>query len=238
MQLKKFQDSFVNMVTAQMQENELLEMIIPSGQLTEKEAIEVYSLDYSARLQEAMGSNYEATWLLLGDEDFFELSQNFIKSNPSHEDSLTNYGENFPEFLLLHSVDFEIIQMAQFERCFWKLFHSAHQNDVIITQEHLENSTFKLDEIYLYETDLRLDLIWQSREKEMDALSELNLYEKSYFVLFKKFEKVEILKISDSAYLLLKELKEVQIIKKMSSTESDPQVWAEVLSILKFAELS
>ena len=72
----------------------------------------------------------------------------------------------------------------------------------------------------------------------MDALSELNLYEKSYFVLFKKFEKVEILKISDSAYLLLKELKEVQIIKKMSSTESDPQVWAEVLSILKFAELS
>lgn len=237
MPLKRIQELFVESVRSQSHPEELLTLISPGGSLTNQEALSVYSNDYKARMQEALGKNYEATWLISGDEDFFKYADEYIKLYPSTLRSLTTFGESFPDFLANRVIDLEIVQMAQFERDFWTLFHASSNPPFELTQRIIETAEFDLSMIQLFDSEMRLDLIWQHREGGSDGFSDVNIYDSCFLALFKADEKVELNILSQETHELLKELKEKRRIPDLSVKEYSPISWAQCLAILKFAKI-
>ena len=75
MQLRRIQELFVESTRTQTESADLVALIEAGGSLTNEEALKVYSLDYKARMQEALGQNYEATWLVLGDDEFLSYAE-------------------------------------------------------------------------------------------------------------------------------------------------------------------
>jgi hypothetical protein len=234
MQLKKFQELFVGSITLQKKSNEIEELINPVGSLTHYEALKVYSMDYQARMQEALGKNYEATWLVLGDDEFLECTREYIANYPSELTNLTSYGDNFPDLLTSKEIDLEVVQMATFEREFWRCFHAMDCPAFEINQTVLQLSSFDLSSIRLFESDMRLDAIWQNREKGSEALSEIDVYEKCYLALYKANEKVEVKILSLGAYQILLDLKKVGEISKLTAGNYSSEDWAKTLSVLMY----
>jgi hypothetical protein len=235
MQLRKLQELFVESVRSQTESAELLELIEASGTLTNQEAIQVYSSDYSARMQEALGQNYEATWLVLGDDEFLALAEKYVMNYPSDLTNLTTYGEYFSELLAANAVDEDVIQLAIFEREFWKYFHSPDVSPVEISSRTLELASFDLSAIRFFKSELRLDLIWKNRELGSEAFEEIEVYETCQLALYKAEEKVEIKRLSTDAHKILVELKEVGRILDISPGDYAASVWSEVLGVLRFS---
>src|SRR4051812_17487252 len=94
-----YQKIFLDAILGSEVDDNLLANIKPAGSLSNLEALNVYRGDYTARMLEALGKNYEATWVLLGDEEFMDAATRYIKLNPSTYTNLTTYGESFPNFL-------------------------------------------------------------------------------------------------------------------------------------------
>ncbi|MBY0517572.1 MAG: DNA-binding domain-containing protein [Bacteriovoracaceae bacterium] len=237
MQLKKIQQLFVDTVTSRVSSVELVGIIDPGGSLTAEGALKVYAMDYKARMQEALGKNYEATWLVLGDDEFLTYAEEYISLYPSDLTNLTSYGDHFPNLLTSKEVAHEVYQMAVFEREFWRFFHANQSPPIELTQEVLGNAYFDLSGIIFFETEMRLDIIWQNRELGSESLGEFDLYEICYLAMFKAGEKVEVKKLSKKAYQLLEGLKEVGRVLELSAGEYDPNEWAEALSVLMFSKL-
>lgn len=61
--------------------------------------LDVYHNAYRARLQEALGSVFERTWIYIGDDDFAEAGARYIASHPSVWRNLRDYGAEFPATL-------------------------------------------------------------------------------------------------------------------------------------------
>lgn len=231
MDLKSLQEQFVALITSQTYAAGI-EGIIPGGSLSIDEATNVYRQDYRARLKEALSVNYEATWLILGDDDFFNQADLYINKYPSNLHNLTNYGEFFPEFL--KDISNEASQMAMLERAFWRYFHNKDQAALVLTQAMIEEGSFDLAPLTLLESDLRIDLVWQYRESGSEVLSQLDLEETCYLALFKADEKVEIKKISKLVFDILSELKQVSKISSLTPREIAPDNWIMVFDILRY----
>lgn len=89
-------------------------------------ALVIYRNAYQARMMEALGEMYPATWRLLGDEIFFELGGIYREQNPSESYNLNTYGYHFPDMLAesLKIVNYPCaVDLAKFERSFQEVFH-------------------------------------------------------------------------------------------------------------------
>ena len=138
MDLKELQLIFSSVVTGQdenYKRDHLAGLISGGGTLNPDDAITVYAQDYQARLRDALSQNYEATWLIMGDEEFFEYADIYIRKYPSHLSNLTNYGEEFPELLGTNPELVDASKMAMFERAFWRAFHLSDRASITIDEE-------------------------------------------------------------------------------------------------------
>lgn len=235
MNLKTLQEHFAQSLTGNLKNKELEDVIIPAGSLKNEEALNVYRTDYQARLKEALATNYEATLLVLGDDEFFFQAHSYILKHPSSLDNLTNYGESFPEWI--ENISTEACQMAMFERAFWKYFHQKRQTPFLLTPEIIINAGFDLSELTLISSDLRLDLVWQNREVRAPGFEELNLYSLSHFVLYKKHDNVAIVKLSELEFNVLDELSKCSKISNLSQKEISSETWMKVFEIIQFARV-
>lgn len=114
----------------------LSDQVLPGGKLDTNSAIAVYQNGYLARFTEALGEKYETVWKVLGDEDFFETAKTYIEDHPSHSYNISNYGENFPNFLRENFSEHPLLaEIADFELHVFRIFHLS-QNGV----DHLKNS--------------------------------------------------------------------------------------------------
>lgn len=238
---KKFLDSILNPEAVEVEE-EVLGLIKPAGNLSQRDALNVYRGDYLARMQEALGKNYEATWVLMGDEDFMNVSSQYIYSYPSTYTNLTAYGELFPNFLE-RDQDTDIVVMANFEKIFWSLFNQKGNPAKVISPEELPIIMFDLqDSIYLFESSYQLYQLWQKREEANSDMSLDDFEGKQYLAVFKQDEKVAVREISQVQYYMLKcfsescgwkkSLENIQS-KKLTISEID---WSKVFTILSYAK--
>ncbi|MBY0414908.1 MAG: DNA-binding domain-containing protein, partial [Bdellovibrionales bacterium] len=173
MKLKFFQEEFTNLVLSPSATCSL--SFRPEGKLNDNEAINVYRNDYEARMIEALGSNFEATWLMLGDDDFFAIGKKYITHYPSTFKSLMHFGHQFPQFLKMEKFDESVVIMAQFESFFWKLFHAKEKDQIVLTQELVTNGTFNLESIGLFQASARIDEIWIHRKDSSSSLEKIDL---------------------------------------------------------------
>ena len=121
--LKEIQNEFGRVIrgddTAGFSEN-----VIPGGKLSAESALQVYQEGYSARLASLLGETYEAVWRVLGDEEFFKTCLSYVACENSRSYNLSDYGENFPEYLRLNCREFPwISDLAAFEWNFKNVFH-------------------------------------------------------------------------------------------------------------------
>ena len=110
-------------------DSDFVATVYGGGKLSSEEAVEVYRAGYSARMSEALGETFEACWRMLGDEDFLGACRVYARSVPSQSPNLSDYGAEFPEFLLARfKKDAPFIgDLARLEWCFKDLFHAkAH----------------------------------------------------------------------------------------------------------------
>ena len=76
------QELLCKSIISQKIDPQLLNGIIPGGNLSTQEALEVYLNGYPARLTDALGQVYEAVWPVLGDEEFFRVCREYILKYP------------------------------------------------------------------------------------------------------------------------------------------------------------
>jgi len=232
MDLYNFQKMFVDSITLKNEEYDLVSNIIPVGRLNPQEALYVYQDDYKARMREALGANYEATWRLMGDDNFFDVAEKFIFSHPSKFSNLTFYGDLFP--LFLKEVSEEAHQMATFEHAFWKSFHAMDSKPKTISEESFGELSFDLSGLTLIHSQLRLDLIWQYRNSLSNELQDMNLFHESYFALYKREEKVEIERLVKNEYEILMELQKGIRIIDLDIGEVNPKHWMNIFNIIQY----
>lgn len=125
--LEALQRRFVRSITF-VTDADFVASVTGGGKLTAAEAVEVYRRGYPARLTEALGETYQGCWRVLGDDDFFAVTRDFIARFPSLTHNLSDYGVAFPEFLESRpeSEDLPFVgDLARFEWAFKELFHRA-----------------------------------------------------------------------------------------------------------------
>lgn len=202
--LKKYQDQFVNNVIFKHEnpDEELVSKMIPIGKLNQQAVIDVYATDYRFRMLEAMQTNFETIWMVLGDETFRELVFEFIKEFPSEEVDLNLYGTHFPSFLktrnkLLEDLPF-LVELASFEIQFWRVFHQANPINVdrsSFTNEKILNSTLEFDdELVLLHFPFNIFPLFQYKDKTLNEFFENNdsdvINNEAFYLLFKELGKV------------------------------------------------
>ncbi|WP_290736523.1 DNA-binding domain-containing protein [Halobacteriovorax sp. JY17] len=166
--LKDFQEIFIKSV--QSGDNSLEGLIVPGGSLSKTEAVKVYSGDYYARLQDALGENYEAVWTVVGDDDFYSIGQEYIRKYPSELRDLTSYGEIFPDFLESLEIidDYPFLrELALFEKEFWTIFHCERESFEVDWEKYLQDfSTLEFEfskNLRIFKWNYRVNDIFQYR---------------------------------------------------------------------------
>jgi hypothetical protein len=245
MELKLLQKILCQSIQSNPEQNnfeEIKHLLVGAGDLSLADAIDVYSSDYKARMREALSKNYEATWLVMGDDDFFKIADLYIQSHPSSYKNLTAYGESFPLFISKQKDLEDASKMASFEQTFWSLFHSKDQKKLFLDEKKIITGEFNLENIKCIESDLRLDLLWKHRESSLqgnsDILEQLEIFEKTYLILFKAEDKVEVLKVSEASFAIIMELKDCKKITLLQEREVSNEVWKEVFEIILFSEIN
>lgn len=215
MKLKAFQELFLSSVDKAAINSDLRDSIIPIGKLSQQKVIEIYKSDYLARLTEALGETYETVWFVVGDEEFFELCKTYIKNNPSPFRDLGQYGDGFPEFIKSNklSQDFPfLIELANFERAFWKLFHKASlpfDKAVwnLVNENNLNQLLFSPSgEVVFFKSDWKIFSLFKARNEDSSIYCSDDWNSPEQFVLYKKADHVKSLMLTNVQFHFLKEL--------------------------------
>lgn len=207
--LKNWQDQFLNSIL-EIDQQSLLKQASPITNLSIESCLNIYTRGYKARLIESLGQTFEATWWVLGDEDFFMLAEKFVVHNPSKSFDLSDYGIDFPTFLKTSSNFISIpflSELAHFEWNFKTLFHSADTPKPEDFSNRLsQDLNLKLQlvpSVVLWKSDFAIYDIWKRRTGPITVLSDLNLNRKEYLLCRKLDGKVHITYLEEPEFFLL-----------------------------------
>lgn len=241
--LARYQKEFLELMLENGPVESFKEYLKESPRITKDQSLNVYKSDYRARLQEALGKNYEATWILLGDEDFNTLAGKYLSSHPSSFRNLACYGHQFPEFLVQEEIDSEIVSMARFENQFWLLFNQKANPAQIIDNQQVSSLEFDLiGSLGLYHTSYNLHEIWKIREENNTELSFEQFEGEQFLAQYKSGEKVAVKVLSKTQFILLCQLSEVKtlpvLFEYLETTNKNPSEneWAGVFEILSYCK--
>lgn len=200
--LARFQENFVKSMIKNQTDAPFLSNIIPAHNVDNPETIlQVHRQGYVARLTEALGETYEATWWVLGDEEFFKYCEKFILENPSSVYNLSNYGKGFSDFLQTTSEMPFLKVLASFEWEFKEFFHqkllfpkksnalNKDQFELSPQSQLLFNSFFTA-----LKNPYKIFPMWKLRYKSQDEVSEeefdqLNNFEGDEFLIIHRGDK-------------------------------------------------
>lgn len=200
--------------------HEILEQIEPISQLSSEACLQIYSRGYLARLTESLGDTFEATWWVLGDEDFFQITRDYILNHRSNYFDLSDYGEGFPDFLLRTTQANEIpflVDLAKFEWLFKKTFHSANIGPVdpsFYNQITEDTSLAASDSATLFSSSYSIYELWQLRSQPIELAYELNMNSPNFLLIYKKESQIYIKNLDSKQWVLLNQLFQGETIEK------------------------
>ncbi len=185
--------------------------IIPASKLSPSDCVQIYSRGYAARLTEALGETFEATWWVLGDEDFFSLCQQYIQGTPSFHYDLSDYGTDFPDFLVKQSQAVEIsfiAELAKFELLFKEIFHKGDVMSQAVDWSSVVtlNDNFKLKlspSASLVASQFPIYTIWKNRAEALDCMSEIDLSKSENLLMYKQNSQVFVRSLENDEFILM-----------------------------------
>ncbi|PJZ78532.1 putative DNA-binding domain-containing protein [Leptospira neocaledonica] len=190
----------------------LQDQILAGGKLEPNSAIAVYQNAYLARFTDALGEKYETVWKILGDEDFFETAQTFIRENSSNSYNISNYGDTFPNFLKENFPEHPILcEIADFELHVFRIFHFSKNEgaDLSDSLSEKEADDLKINfhkSVQFLEYSYPVYDLWKTENSE--DLSKFLNEKKQYLVLGKKGSDLFILEIEEWEWAFGKSLAE------------------------------
>lgn len=100
------------------------QMILSTEQVSADLRLRIYSNAYWSRLTEALQENFPALHTLLGDDDFYQLAETYIRRYPSRHFSLRYFGDRLTDLLreAPYAEQGVLAEMAQFEWAVWAAF--------------------------------------------------------------------------------------------------------------------
>jgi hypothetical protein len=212
--LKSYQDIFVNAVLKEEENENLLDQMNAIGKLQPKDVLNVYRQDYFSRLTEALGETFEATWLVLGDEEFFKMAKNYIDDFPSNIQDLNLYGEQLSVWLEEkgYREHFSgLPELATFEWSFWQYFHrapAAPPTDDPFTQlseDKIPQAKFSFNPNFkFFSWEYSLYDIWKQRQGQDNQ--EIDWDRPQSVILYKKAKEVQVKELNSYSALLWQEL--------------------------------
>ncbi|MFG1500940.1 DNA-binding domain-containing protein [Halobacteriovorax sp. XZX-3] len=238
-----FQNKFLKGVLSKDISHDIMNEMIPIGELSNEQVMEVYQNDYRARLQEVIGDNFETCWFVIGDDDFLDISLAYVESRPSEFTNLLHYGDDFPEFISSRVKEVSFIrELAEFEKRFWNLFHQRDNSKSFNPQEFGEG-IFEIpfilkDTFSLFSSEVQLSELWQMRKGDSDK-SFHDIQNNELTILYKRDEKMQIQVISEGIFELITNLKNHQtILEAVEEIEedklSDPTLWSVFFNLLGY----
>lgn len=223
----KKSDFVASVLKGEFVRSDMSDQMIPIGDLTAQDVLDIYYSDYSARMKEALGEFYETVWFLLGDEDFFSLCEEYIDENPSQLRDLNQYGDEFPAFLKAHELSIDLpylFEVAEFEKNFWKLFHADVETLEQVFPQNLESARCRFSNgLVLLSFDYNILALWDLRkgnisEEQWEHDVDINISQ--HILLRREKDQVFIHSISKAEYSLLAELqKGVEVGEALSSID-------------------
>lgn len=185
-------------------DSEFADQVVPIGKMTPEECCFVYKRGYRARLIETLGDTFEATWWVLGDEDFLKLAQDFVDNIPSRSFDLSDYGAEFPAYLDQHPVSNEIPfvpTLARFEWQFKELFHSESITPDIdaLVKAFSENESRSLAlhcSCRIWNAPHSVYEIWKRRGEDISQVQDINWDSPQQLLLYKFDQKVHVKEIT------------------------------------------
>jgi len=143
-----------------------------SGRAVPEIQLSIYSYAYSARLKEVLANDFPAVLMALGEDQFNQLTDDYIEAHPSHYFSLRDFGCQLPEFIAKLIPDQEnyknmywLHELAMFEWMLGQAFDATdtklftEQNMATIPPESWPELKFNL-----HPSVFRLDFKWNTPE--------------------------------------------------------------------------
>ena len=167
--------------------------------LTATQALRIYQEAYPARLHEALLDKYKGVQTVLGDEKFRNLCETYITQHKSKTYNLSNYGEDFPPFLLTSSYlkDFPFLKdLAELERLLHQVFHCETQVPYQdIHPQIKDTSRFHLASyVRLPVFSYNIYEIWQATQKDEKPPQ---IIQKLQYLLLSKNKATVVVKVID-----------------------------------------
>ena len=78
---------------------ESISWVSSHGRADPETQLSTYAFAYRARLKEVLANDYHALLMAVGDEQFNQLSEDYIDAHPSRYYSLRDFGRHLPEFV-------------------------------------------------------------------------------------------------------------------------------------------
>jgi len=184
------------------------------GRLSARDAVEVYRGGYTARLTEALGETFEASWRVLGDADFLAACADYARATPSTSHNLSDYGAAFPEFMKKRHGDHApfIAELGRLEWEFKELFHRAPHSSLTakeLAARATEKTVFALGTATaLLSFEFKVTPIWKRDRKNETALTKNDWSGSEHVLLFKHGDnEVKHLGIDRPSYQVLTALR-------------------------------
>ncbi|MCE9499676.1 MAG: DNA-binding domain-containing protein [Leptospira sp.] len=225
MSLKEIQNLFSKAIRTGSRSN-LGSLIIPGGKLSVSASLEVYEKAYPARLSEALSEIYETIWWILGDANFFEACEKFIRANDSISYNLSNYGRNFPDFLRIEFGKILFIGvLADFELIIHDVFHGEEDLSIPVQPKLKDPEELRLKfnrSCQLISNNVSVYPFWKNRKDDPLIAKEIEWNKNEFLILHKKNSELYIRELSKAEFTLVSLLKQgrtlQQAIEKTAET--------------------
>ena len=173
------------------------------SKITKNKSLEIYRSNYLSSLIDSLSDTYNACEKLLGEEVFQSICLAYIKQKSSKSSLLSDYGENFSNFIEESSLAQEIPFTSDLVSYEWKL------KDVILNEfdtedSNLMNNSFDpkdtlclKNHAVLFQSSFPISEIWQSLTNEDVPLPEGNAF---YYLIIKVNQGSKTVSISEQLY--------------------------------------
>ncbi len=157
----------------------MFDQVCATAQFSKEERLGVYTFAYTARLQEVLTSDYPKLQAWMGVKRFDQLTEAYIKENPSTFRSLRWYGANFSNWILESSgVKYAklLAELAEFE---WKMLAALDAQDIsslsmqqvsaLMPEQWPELFLRMHPSVQLFNCEYKVVAIWKSLEQNKRA---------------------------------------------------------------------
>lgn len=193
--------------------HDLYPNLVAAGGLSPAEGIEVYQHAYQVRLCDTLAAHYEALHLILGDDDFSTLAEQYLMNHRPTSYTLGDFGHELCTFLHTHEYGTNapiLSELARFEWMFHKLFHEP-ETPPVTAQEFVAlgqtNVVIDLTPSLRFQTsDYSVYQLWSHRNRDTIDLNDYNAPEKRLFL--KRASGIYSVPLSDAEHALVQAIQQ------------------------------